>query len=388
MNDYEQDFPHNNEAEQAVVSSALTEETLLDDLTLTQEHFYNPTYGLLYSTMQRLRHNGTPVDPLTLAEGLGDKIKGVGGLSFLLELSNSSFTTANAQHHAQLIKQSYKARSAIITALNIVNDVRVSGNVADATNAIMSLTDALSDTGVADETGDIEMPLLDLYEKLSSPLQNGVRSGDKRLDDLTGGLQRGDLNIIAARPGMGKTAKMIQDSVDRLTHNDDLVVVIFSLEMSTEMLLMRYLTNLSMINNRKTRDPYALFDERDWKAVTSTVSYLAKLPIKIFDKGGINVNEVKAICRKVQKRYADKQILIYVDYLQLLHGDKKGNREREVSSVSQGLKELAKELDTTVIALAQLSRSVEQRQDKRPMMSDLRESGSIEQDKYINTCTE
>ena len=164
-----------------------------------------------------------------------------------------------------------------------------------------------------------------------------------------------------------------------------MMAVIFSLEMSAELMLERFINNIGMIDNKKNQNPFEEYNERDWEKLSTAVGILSEMPIKIFDNGTQSVASVRKTLRSLQDKYPDYKLFVYIDYIQLMHGEKKGNREQEVSSVSRGLKAIAKEFNTTVVALAQLSRSVEQRQDKRPLLSDLRESGSIEQDASVVT---
>lgn len=382
---FEQDYPHDTQAEISLLGAILLEPEIIKNTALDGSQFYNPNLGYLYDVMHRMDNAGMVIDAVTIASDMPrKKLEEIGGMKLLMELTSSTPTTSNAEGYERIIKTTYNERKAILAAQKIIEDIRQGEGIENVASDIVAMQDVI-DTTKADEDGDITPHLINIHERYSQPIESGVASGLKSYDAITGGFKEQDLNILAARPAMGKTAVMVQDAINRVRSNDKVMAVIFSLEMSAELMLERFINNIGMIDNVKNQNPYELYDTRDWEKLSTAVGVLSEMPIKIFDNGTESVASVRKTLRKLQDKYPDYKLFVYIDYIQLMHGEKKGNREQEVSSVSRGLKAIAKEFNTTVVALAQLSRSVEQRQDKRPLLSDLRESGSIEQDASVVT---
>lgn len=378
-------YPNDVNAEISLLGAILLDNDVIDNTTVTTEMFYNQHLGYLYGVMQKLRSVKEPIDVVTLASGIPRKqLDEIGGMGLLMKLSDSTPTTSNFEGYDKIIRNTYKERTAVITALKVVEGIRQGEGLENVASDIVAMQDVLIESE-EEQDGDIVPYLVSMHERFGAPIESGVKSGFASLDAVVGGLQEQDLNIVAARPGMGKTAVMVQDAINRVKHNEKTLAAIFSLEMSTEKMLERFITNIGLIDNHKNRNPYEMYDVNDWRNFSTAIGMLSEMPIRIFDKGMQSVESVRATLRKLQKAYPDYKILVYIDYIQLMHGDKKGNREQEVSSIARGLKLVAKDFNTTVIALAQLSRSCEQRQDKRPLLSDLRESGSLEQDSSVVT---
>lgn len=382
--------PHNQEAEQSVLGAIFLEPQALITAseTLLTEDFYQAAHRLIFDAMLRLSDYGKAVDILTVTEELSSKneLEDVGGVSYMTEIANAVPTAANIAYYAEIVGQKALLRRLIHTATKIVEDSftredEVADLLSEAEKKIMEVA-SRSNSSDFKHVKDV---LVETYENVEK-LQNrkgditGIPTGFRDLDRLTAGFQRGDLIIVAARPSVGKTAfalNVAQAVGTQTTEN----VAIFSLEMGAEQLVMRMLCAEGNIDAQVLRTG-ALTNE-DWRKLTMAMGSLSRAGIYIDDAAGIRVNEIRAKCRRLKQESGLGMILI--DYLQLIQGSgsSAGNRQQEVSEISRSLKALARELEVPVIALSQLSRGVEQRQDKRPMMSDLRESGSIEQDADI-----
>ncbi len=233
-----------------------------------------------------------------------------------------------------------------------------------------------------EDLGEIRETLKDVYLECEKDMGDisGIPSGFSSLDGLTGGFQDSDFIVIGARPSVGKTAFALNIALEAAKSE---VAVIFSLEMAKKQLLKRAVSQIGEVDSVKLRNPYRLFQDKDWDAMQQAIGTLSSLELHIFDKGGMDIPFIWTHLRKLRRNYGEeKRMLVIIDYLQLISGDMrlKGNRQAEISEISRALKQMAKELNVVVIALSQLSRAVESRQDKRPMLSDLRESGQIEQD--------
>ncbi|KAB2334288.1 replicative DNA helicase [Bacillus mesophilum] len=370
----------NLEAEQFFLGIMLTDPDLLK-VTRIKPHHLSPGkhYNLLWA-LQDLDVKGIQIDAVSILERVGHKADRIGGASYLNELRMSVPTTANYGFYEKVLLEYWQKREAVQIA-NKIKEASMNDDPAQVIqtgiNELMQLEDISGD----DDDGSIKDVLHDIYENLSSPSGDltGIPSGFAELDRMTSGFQKQDLVIIAARPSVGKTAFCL-NIAQQVSQNDDYAVGIFSLEMSMEMLLMRMLSSSGNIDaqNMRTRK----LADAEWTKLTYALGKVSNMNLNIFDKPGVTVNEIWAKARKMKRFYGERKILIIIDYLQLITGSAKhrGNRTQEISEISRMLKHMARELDVCVIALSQLSRAVEQRQDKRPMMSDIRESGQIEQD--------
>lgn len=337
--------------------------------------------------MLKLSDQGKAIDVVTVTEELAatEQLENIGGVSYLMELANAVPTAANVEYYARIVEEKSLLRRLIRTATEIAQEGysredEVESLLSEAEKKIMEVSGRKS-AGSFISIKDVLVEAYDNIEKLANRQGDitGIPTGFTELDRMTAGFQRNDLIIVAARPSVGKTAFALNIAQNVATKTDE-VVAIFSLEMGAEQLVMRMLSSEGNINaqNLRTGD---LSDE-DWKKLTMAMGSLSNAQIYIDDTPGIRIAEMRAKCRRLKQERGLGMILI--DYLQLIQGDGKAdNRQQEVSEISRSLKALARELEVPVIALSQLSRSVEQRQDKRPMMSDIRESGSIEQDADI-----
>ncbi|BBH23411.1 replicative DNA helicase [Paenibacillus baekrokdamisoli] len=382
--------PQNVEAEQAVLGAILLQsEALITSMErLRNEDFYNSAHQLIFEAMVELGEASQPIDLVTLTAYLQDRhqLEEIGGVSYLARLANSVPTAANVDYYAQIVEEKSMLRRLIRTATNIVSNGYAGENevgilLSEAEQRIMELSNRRSSTGFV----SIRDVLMEVFEKVELLYSNkggstGIPSGFIDLDKMTAGFQRNDLIIVAARPSVGKTAFALNIAQNVGVRARE-TVAIFSLEMSAPQLVQRMICAESNVDAGRLRTGFLEGD--DWEKLTMAIGSLSEAQIFIDDTPGITVTDIRAKCRRLKKERGLGMILI--DYLQLIQGRGKAgeNRQQEVSEISRTLKQIARELEVPVIALSQLSRGVEQRQDKRPMMSDLRESGSIEQDADI-----
>ncbi|MGE7112056.1 replicative DNA helicase [Lysinibacillus sp. NPDC047702] len=382
--------PHNREAEQSVIGAIFLDPQALitaSEILLTDD-FYHNAHKKIFETMLRLSDQGKAIDVVTVTEELSAKkeIEDVGGLSYLLELANAVPTAANIAHYAKIVEEKALLRRLIRVATKIVEDGytredEVEALLGEAEKKMMEVANR-KNAGDFKHVKDVLVETFDNIEQLQSRKGDvtGIPTGFRDLDNITAGFQRNDLIIVAARPSVGKTAfalNVAQSVAVQAREN----VAIFSLEMGAEQLVMRMLCAEGNIDAQVLRT--GALNTEDWGKLTMAMGSLSNSGIFIDDTPGVRINEIRAKCRRLAQEHGLGMILI--DYLQLIQGSGKPgeNRQQEVSEISRSLKGLARELKVPVIALSQLSRGVEQRQDKRPMMSDLRESGSIEQDADI-----
>ncbi|QAY67518.1 replicative DNA helicase [Paenibacillus protaetiae] len=382
--------PQNLEAEQAVIGAILLQsEALITAMErVRSEDFYSAPHQHIFEAMIELAENNQPVDLVTLTAHLQDKqlIEEIGGVSYLARLANAVPTAANVDYYAQIVEEKSMLRRLIRTATNIVSSgysgaEEVNVLLSDAEQRIMEISNRRSGSGFV----SIRDVLMEVFEKVEHLYTNkggttGIPSGFTDLDKMTSGFQRSDLIIVAARPSVGKTAFALNIAQNVGVRAGE-TVAIFSLEMGAAQLVQRMICAEANVDAGRMRTGHLEGD--DWEKLTMAIGSLSEAQIFIDDTPGITVADIRAKCRRLKKEKGLGMILI--DYLQLIQGRGKPgeNRQQEVSEISRTLKQIARELDVPVIALSQLSRGVEQRQDKRPMMSDLRESGSIEQDADI-----
>ncbi len=382
--------PQNVDAEMSLLGAVLIDEETLADISehVTAKDFYEKRHGEIYGAMMRLYEKHRPVDLLTLTEELKKKgeLEGIGGSAYLTELTNYVPTAAHAEAYAELVSQKAVRRrlikaSADISELGFDEDYSTQELLEKAEAELFSV----SDQSLKQDLVSLESILTDSFDRLEELHRNkgslrGVRTGYRDLDNMTAGLQRSDLIILAARPAMGKTTL-----VTNLAYNVATVakqpVLFFSLEMSKEQLVDRMLSDASGVDSWGIRT--GNLSDDDFSKLSDAMGEMAEAPIFIDDTPGLSVLEMRTKARRAA--HEQPLGLIIVDYLQLMQasGRSDGNRVQEVSEISRGLKLLARELNVPVIGLSQLSRSVESRSPQIPQLSDLRESGSIEQDADI-----
>ena len=384
--------PHDLEAEQAILGSMLTDKDAVISAieVLREEDFYREDNKAIYEAIFNLYNRAEPVDIITVKselESMG-KFEQVGGLEYLAELPEKVPTTANAMKYIKIVEEKSTLRRLIRTANEIIDlgydqTEDVEDIMEGAEKKIFNIMQEKNQKGYS-PLKDVLVESFTQLEELYNKKQHitGVPTGFAELDYKTAGLHGSELILIAARPAMGKTAFALNIATNAAVRAN-VPVAVFSLEMSKEQLVNRILCSEAMVDSNKVRT--GKLEEDDWVKLAGAIGPLSEAEIYIDDTPGINVTEIRAKCRKLK---LEKNIgMVVIDYLQLVQGSNKrnGSREQEISEISRSLKILAKELNVPVIALSQLSRAAEQRPDHRPMLSDLRESGAIEQDADIVT---
>lgn len=374
----------NMEAEQAVLGAILYEPELIKDCMLKADHFGEDKHTNLFFVLKDLDDKGKPINMVAIVERVGNtKVDKIGGISYLSQLAGSVPSTANFTFYQSIVLEYYEKRQTYEIARNMMKDTleHEPGEVRQTAIEALSKLDDLDDDN---DDGDIKKVLIRVYDWMEQDHGNitGATTGFSELDRMLSGLQKQDLVIVGARPSMGKTAFAVNICQNYATANNGGPAAVFSLEMPDEGLAKRMLSSEGNINAQAMRNPIGSFKDGDWSKLTMALGALSNAPLHIFDKPGVDIGYIRKKCRMLIRKYPGEHLIVVIDYLQLIIGNPKhgGNRTAEISEISRMLKQIARELDITIIALSQLSRSVEQRQDKRPMMSDLRESGQIEQD--------
>ncbi len=378
-------MPQNIEAEQSVLGSMLIDKNAIAEAAeiLNGEDFYKDVHKTIFSVIKELYQKDIPVDMITLVDYLKskDKLEAVGGITYITDISTSIPSTANLSSYINIVKDKSTLRRLIRSSTEIIEaSYRKQDKVEDiidlAEKKIFNISEQRSTSDFEPMSAVLERGFLEIEKIFNNRGQlTGVGSGFKALDEKTTGFQKGDMVLIAARPSMGKTTfalNIAQNAAIRQGKH----VAIFSLEMSKEQLAYKLLcaeANVDMVRLRNGD-----LDDRDWENIARASGPLAEAKIFIDDTAGISVMEMRSKCRRLKMEHGIDLILI--DYLQLMSGSNSESRQQEVSEISRNIKAIAKEMQCPVIALSQLSRAPEQRADHRPMLSDLRESGSIEQD--------
>ena len=384
--------PHSVEAEQSVLGGLLLDNTAWDKIAdmIGESDFYRADHRLIYRHISKLIGNSRPADVITVSESLEStrELEGIGGLAYLGALAQNTPTAANIRRYAEIVRERAIMRKLAEVGTDIAETAynpmgKEAGQLLDEAE---SKVFAISEEGARGKQGFLDMqPLLTqvveridmLYNRDNPSDVTGVPTGFTDLDRMTSGLQPGDLVIVAGRPSMGKTSLALNMG-EHVALETGMPVGVFSMEMGASQLVMRMLGSVGKLDQHKVRTG-RLADE-DWRKLTDAVGRLNDAPIHIDETAALNALELRARARRLHRQYG-KLGLIVVDYLQLMSASSQGeNRATEISEISRGLKALAKELNVPVVALSQLNRSLEQRPNKRPVMSDLRESGAIEQD--------
>ncbi len=382
--------PFSIEAEQAVLGGLMLDNNAWDKVAdvINEEDFYRRDHRLIFRAIATLANEGQPCDAVTLSEWLEsqNELDNAGGLSYLGSLANSTPSAANIKAYAEIVRE----RSVMRQLINVANEISNSAYQPEGRTSAELLEEAeqrvfeIADKGARGRTGYIgikhlltrAVDTIDKLFQLDSPI-TGVPTGFTDFDEQTAGLQKSDLIIVAGRPSMGKTT-FAMNIVENAAIKHKKPVAVFSMEMPGEQLAMRMMSSLGHIDQHKIRT--GKLGDEDWPRLTSAVGILSEAPIYIDDTPAMTPGELRARARRIAREHGLGMIVI--DYLQLMQmpSASRENRATEISEISRNLKALAKELNVPVVALSQLNRSLEQRPNKRPVMSDLRESGAIEQD--------
>jgi len=377
--------PQNIEAEEAVIGSMLIEQNAVISALeiLKPEDFYKENHRIIFRQIAEMADKLEAVDLVTLAENLKNAgyLEKIGGAAELARLANFVPTAANVEYYARIVAEKSVLRRLIAASTEIAASAYDSQYEVDeildkAEETIFQISQGRTTQGYV-HLKDVLVETMEKLEYLASHKGNvvGLSSGFSDLDSITSGFQPSDLIILAARPSVGKTSLGL-NIARNIAIREDCSVAVFSLEMSREQVAQRLLCSESAINSQKLRNGFLSDDE--WRRLSIGLGRLGEAKIFIDDTPGISVMELRAKARRIKAEHGLG--LVVVDYLQLMRTRKQENRQQEISEISRSLKSLARELDVPIIAMSQLSRAVEQRQDRRPVLSDLRESGAIEQD--------
>ena len=381
--------PHSVEAEQSVLGSILLDKDAMISVseTLIPEDFYKEAHRVIYECMLKLYNSQSEIDLITLTDELRDQgyLDDIGGIAYITSLSTIVPTTSNIKYYINIVKEKSISRQLISAANDIINlgydsSTKVEDVLENAEKKIFDISQERT-TNDFQPINQVLTETLSMLEKLYEEKSDvtGLTTGFRDLNKKINGLQRSDLLLIAARPAMGKTAFAL-NLVQNAALKGDASVAVFSLEMSKEQLVQRMVAAQSSVELKKIKT--GTLAANDWPRITDGMAVLSGAKIHIDDTPGIKISELRSKCRKLK---IEKGLdLVLIDYLQLMEGEGHNeSRQQEIAKISRSLKILAKELDCPVVALSQLSRAPEQRADHRPMLSDLRESGSIEQDADI-----
>lgn len=381
-------LPHDLLAEQAVLGSIFLDPDKIHIASeyLTKDSFFKLSHGMLFNIMQELSDKGDPIDPVSVKSALDSigQFEQIGGMPFLASLINSVPTSAHIEHYSKVVAEKSRARKVIEDLSHSISSVY---DGQKDLNEILSQTEQNLST-ISNEAKKGFRPIIDVIDSTQSILDErsqkvgdvtGTSTGFTDFDQITTGLHEDNLIIIAARPAMGKTAFAL-NIAQNVAKSSDKAVAIFSLEMGAESLVERMLSAEGLIPSYHVRT--GNLSESEWRRMISAQERLAKGKIFIDDTAGIRISEIRSKAKRLAQENGGLGLIV-IDYLQLIEGRGRENRQQEVSEISRQLKIIAKELKVPVIALSQLSRGVDQRNDKRPILSDLRESGSIEQDADI-----
>lgn len=381
--------PHSVGAEQSVLGSILLDKEAMISVseTLVPEDFYKEAHKVIYESMLKLYNSQSEIDLITLTDELRDQgyLDDIGGIAYITSLSTVVPTTSNIKYYVNIVKEKSISRQLISAANDIINlgydgSAKVEYVLENAEKKIFDISQERA-TNDFQPINQVISEALSMLEKLYEEKNDvtGLTTGFRDLNKKINGLQRSDLLLIAARPAMGKTAFAL-NLVQNAALKGDASVAVFSLEMSKEQLVQRMIASQSTVELKKIKT--GTLADNDWPRITDGMAILSGAKIHIDDTPGIKISELRSKCRKLK---IEKGLdLVLIDYLQLMEGEGQNeSRQQEIAKISRSLKILAKELDCPVVALSQLSRAPEQRADHRPMLSDLRESGSIEQDADI-----
>ncbi|MFO1379021.1 MAG: replicative DNA helicase [Chitinivorax sp.] len=387
--------PHSVEAEQSVLGGLLLENSAWDRIAdqIAEGDFYRHDHRLIYRHISRLIEQSRPADVVTVAESLekSNELNQIGGLAYLAALAQNTPSAANIRRYAEIVRERSIMRRLVEVGTEISDSAynpqgREASQLLDSAEAKVfeiaesSAKGKQSFLGMNELVTEVVERIDMLYNRDNPDEVTGIPTGFIDLDGMTSGLQRGDLIIVAGRPSMGKTAFSI-NIAENVAIDSGLPVAVFSMEMGGAQLVMRMVGSVGRLDQHKIKT--GRLEDEDWQKLTFAVGKLSEAPIHIDESPGLTALEVRARARRLARQYGGQLGLIVIDYLQLMSGSNTGkdsNRATELGEISRSLKGLAKELKVPVIALSQLSRTVEHRTDKRPMMSDLRESGAIEQD--------
>lgn len=377
--------PHNLDAEKAVLGAILINPESINRVIeiLMPDFFYSPANRLIYDAMFTLYNQSKPIDALCLSEYFQNqnKLNDIGGREYLSDLMLDTILSSNIEYYANIIKENAIKRKLIWAGSSIIEETYKNPTAQDSLEIAEKFIFDIAQQKTSQDIEPLTNLLMETVERIEYRCNNkgaytGVPSGYYELDSMTAGFQKSDLIILAARPSMGKTAFAL-NIAQNIAIRQNVPVVIFSLEMSKIQLAQRVVCAEAEIDAQRVR--LGELQPNEWERISNVLNTLHSAPMLIDDTAGVSVSDIRAKCRRLKMKYPDLGMIL-IDYLQLIEDRSSNDRNQQISTISRGLKGLARELDVPIIALSQLSRKVEDRTDKTPMLSDLRESGAIEQD--------
>jgi replicative DNA helicase len=372
----------NEQAEEILIGSILKDNSILDEIVLSPENFLDLTNQNIFRAMLEVKRKGFPIDGASLKDHMGETgFLFIGGNERLEAYKGTVASVHAFKSYEHMVLNQWK----LATSKDLIQQTMENLNLDNVETLIRELS-KIDEEGTQEDF-NLKRHLMQLYENFtveSPKRRSGIPSGFLGIDDKTDGFMPGNLIIVGARPAMGKTAFLLNMAINAAKKRDA-IPIIFSLEMTEKELLNRVVSCIGEINGMKMKNPYHYTNEQEKDRGIKAIGELEQIDLKIYDKPAQKVSEMRAKIRKIKHQNPDKEIIVFIDYLTLIKPaqDHKGNMHAAVTEISADLKNLAKTFDCPVVCLAQLSRGVEQRQDKRPVMSDLRESGSIEQDANV-----
>ncbi len=377
--------PQNLDAEKAVLGAVLVDSNAMNKIVelLSKEYFYSPQNQIIYECFMTLYNQGKPIDILTVGEYLSANslLEKAGGREYLSDLMMDTVLISNISYYANIIRDNFTKRKLIQAGSSIIEHTFESPDTQEALENAERLVFEIAENRTSNEMQPLTDLLYDTIDQIEYRFNNrgsytGVPSGFYELDNMTTGFQKSDLIILAARPSMGKTAFAL-NIAQNVAMRSKIPVAIFSLEMAKSQLVQRILCAEAEIDAQRIRT--GQLQPKEWERITGILNTLHETPIYIDDTGNVTVSEIRAKLRRLKMQTPDLG-LVLIDYLQLIDDKSSSDRIQQISQISRSLKALARELNVPIIALSQLSRKVEERKDRTPMLSDLRESGAIEQD--------
>ena len=381
-------LPQNIEAEEAVLGAILVNPQTITKVveTIKPESFYKPAHRYVYEAMLQLFNSNERIDIVSVSDVLSynSKLESAGGRAFVNDLSFKTVTTANIEYYAKIVQEKAVKRALINAGSEIVGFGYEPSPIDESLDKAERLIFDIASKKATSDLIHVKDLVLDTYAKIEYRYEHknellGVKTHFPDLDTITSGLQKSDLIIIAARPSMGKTALALNIATN-VAIKEKTPVAVFSLEMSKEQLMQRMLCSEAEVDAQRLKT--GNMQSKDWEKLANAMNDFSQAPIYIDDTSGCTLTDIRAKCRRLKMEEPNLGLIV-IDYLQLMEGGNREERMQQISAISRGLKTLARELDIPVVALSQLSRAVESRTDKRPMLSDLRESGAIEQDADI-----
>ncbi|WP_421383328.1 replicative DNA helicase [Bacillus salacetis] len=365
------------EAESMLLGAVFLEPAAINDIILKPEHFSQSRHLVIFTAMRDLQRDGVEINFFSLVNLLGAEIENAGSVSYITEISLCCPSVSGLEHYQEVVLESYRIRELRKSAVYFLNH-----SSAETAEAFYQKYVETQELRIEQGQGRGEA-LAEIFESLySEPEFGGIPSGYERLDGLTGGFKPGELVIVAGRPSMGKTALVLNLAYNAATKGT--VVDFFSLEMSEVQLYQRLISRMTYIDASKWQNPSQIFSEKEIHKANEALNTCYNMPFQIHDQGRLTLDEIRARIQKTRRENENAPCLVVIDYLQLIPIEGKFERhDLAIGAITRELKQMAKQYKVPIILLSQLSRSVEQRQDKRPMMSDLRDSGSIEQDADI-----